>query len=512
MANAVRATILGQDYQHRYFWIQACRLFCESRLVRGVALEKAEVKAFDDVLTAYQQPVYDAHGRLIDGDFFQLKFHVDFAREIRGSDLIEPKFIGATAYSLFHKLAEATVDGDVPRRMTLVTPWAIKSDDPLRVLVSNRDGEMILDPLFSPRATRAMKALRESWRDAIGGPDVTDDRIRSLLRHLRIRQNVPLWQIDEMLDAKLAMAGLAPIDRTKLGDPYLGLSEAFVKSRVFEHDAAGLEKFLRQEGLWVGRPAAFEGQPLQLGIKSFSPFAYELEDEVRVLNLLPFFHGRAAASDVSWNGDLYNPVREFLLAQIKAGGNYDLHFDTHLSIGFAAGWILDKAGAIVTPIQRFPNGQRLRWPDEGTTQDGPLWETAREINVGDGPETALAIEVTHPVSEDVAIYLKRSAPQVGKIVVFTIAGGPSRTSVRDGKHAHALALSLCSSVRDIRPAADRTRPLHVFAAAPVALAFLIGRQAAPWGPTITYEYDFDTKAPGAYSPAFHLPPTREETR
>lgn len=512
MANAVRSTLLGQDYQHRYFWIQACRLFCERPRVNRVALEKAEVKAFDDVLTSYEQPEYDAHGRLIDEDFFQLKFHVDFRRDIRGADLANPKFIGATAYSLFDRLAEATIHGDVPRRMTLITPWAIDNSDPLKLLVSHRDGEMILDPLFAPRATRAMKDLRESWRTAIGGPTVTDDRLRSMLRHLRIRSNVPLWQIDEMLDGKLAMAGLAPIDRTKLGDSYIGLSEAFLKSRVYEHDAAGLEKYLRQEGLWIGRPIAADGQPVQLGIKSFSPFAYELEDEARVLNLLPFFHGRAAAGDVSWDGDLFDPIRAFLLAQIKPGSNYDLHFDTHLSIGFAAGWILDKAGAVVTPIQRFPNGKRLRWPEEGSSQDGPLWEAARVVKVGDGPETALAIEVTHPVTDDVATYLKRSAPQVGKIVVVTIAGGTSRTSVSDGKHAHALAESLCGVVRDFRPAAERVRPLHVFAAAPVALAFLIGRQASPWGPTITYEYDFDTKAPGAYSPAFRLPPLREETR
>lgn len=512
MSSPVRSILLGTDYQHRYFWIQACRLFCERHVVNGVGLEKAEVKAFDDVLTTYHQPVYDAHNRLIEGDFFQLKFHVDFARELHGADLTNPKFIGATHYSLFDRLVEATAGGDVPRRMTLVTPWAINNTDPLKLLVSGRDGEMILDPLFASRATVAMRKLRESWRTAVGGPTVTDDRLRSLLRHLRIRSNVPLWQIDEMLDAKLAMAGLVPIDRTKLGDSYLALSEAFLKGHTFEHDAAGLEKFLRQEGLWIGRPAAAEGQPVQLGIKSFSPFAYELEDEARVLNLLPFFHGRATTGDVTWDRDLFDPIRGFLVAQIKAGGDYDLHFDAHLSIGFAAGWILDKAGAAVTPIQRFHNGKRLRWADEGTTVTAPLWEHARTIDVGEGPETALAIEVTQPVADDVAIYLKLSTPAVGKIVVFTIAGGPTRTSIRDGKHAHALAESLCSAVRDMRPAAERQRPLHVFAAAPVALAFLIGHQAAPWGPTITYEFDFDTKAPGAYSPAFHLPPVREEAR
>lgn len=510
MVSSVRASLLGHHYQHRHFWIEACRLFNERALVSRVAIERIEVRAFDDVTTTYAKPRFDAFNRQIDGDCYQLKFHVDYDREIHGRDLIIPKFIGAPTYSLFDRLAEATRDGALPKRLTLVTPWRIANDDPLRKLVSPRTGEIVLGHLFAESATKEMHELRESWRTALGSP--TDAGMMSMLQHLVIRDGIPQWQLDGELENSLVRAGLAPIDPGKLGHPYISLSEAFLAGETYEHDANGLEAYLKAEGLWVGRREQTDHDSIPLGIKSFSPFAFHLEDEANVLNLLPFFHGRATAEEVQWDRDVFDPIKQFLEAQVQAGKRYELYFDTHLSIAFAAGWILDKASSVITPIQRFPSGQRLRWPNEGASETGPLWEDARVVDLGAGPETAVAIEVTQPVTDDVAIYLKNSAPAVGKLVVFTVAGGPSRTSVRDGHHAHALAESLCELVRDLRPAAERARPLHLFVAAPAALAFLIGRQAAPWGPTISYEYDFDTKAPGAYSPSFRLPPLRKDDR
>lgn len=504
MAGSVRATVLGLDYQHRSFWIEACRLFFESPLVQRVALEKKDLRAFDDVVTSYSQPIPDTHGRPIDGDHLQLKFHVSYEREIRGMDLIAPKFINATKVSLLERLAAATAGGVIARRMTLITPHDIDNSDPLRFLISPRSGDINLDPLFDTRANRDMRDLREAWRTALGNP--TDDRLREILRHLRIRANVPMYALDDKLAYHLERAGLEPLDLTSMSHRYVGLAQAFITARMWEHDRVALEAVLRREKLWIGRPAPDPDRPKQLGIKSFSPFAYELEDEALVLNLLPFFHGRYTAADVEWDRDLFPSIRDFLVTHVRSGDRYDLHLDTHLSVAFAAGYVLDKADALITPIQRFPNGGRIAWASSGETVEGPLWEPPRTINVGEGPEVALAIEVTHPVAEDVAIYAKRALPAVGEILVMTIAGGPSRTSVRDGDHAHALATSVASDVQASRRAEDRRHRLHVFAAAPGGLMFLIGRAAAPWGPTITYEYDFDRRAPGAYGPAFHLPP------
>lgn len=506
VASSPRPTLLGMEFQYRTFWNEACRLFSERHVVRRVSIERPELRAFDDVVTGYSQPIYDAHNRLIDGDHFQAKFHVDYARAIRGSDLIEPRFIGASRHSLFDRLAQATRGGEIPRRVTLVTPWPIDTSDPLASLVSPRDGEMVLHHLFTPSASREVRDLRELWRATFGG--ASDDRMGAILRHLRIRANVSQHQLDETLDYRLAMAGLAPVDRTSLRHPYLALAEAFISGATYDHDAATLERLLRQEKLWVGRDPVPADAPDQLGVKSFSPFAYELEDEAVVLNLLPFFHGRETLADVDWNRDLLSPISEFVVSRVKPGGRYDLHLDAHISIGLAAGYALDKADAIVTPIQRTRGGGRIRWPRTGATVPGPLWEEPTTIEIHGGPEIAVALDVTHRTRDDVAIYAKRELPSVGRVVAVAIAGGPSRSSVRDGDHAHALAEALGPLVRDLRPAGDRFRPIHLFAAAPVSLMFLIGRQATPWGPAISYEYAFEAGTPGGYTPSFRLPPPR----
>ena len=475
-----------------------------SAVVQRVALEKVELRAFDDVVTSYREQIYDAHNRLIDGDHHQLKFHVSYDREIRGIDLADPKFIYAKKVSLLGRLAEATKGGEIPRRLTLITPHAIDNSDPLRVLVSPRDGELNLDPLFAPGASVAMKKLRDVWRQAVGHPD--DESLRRMLRHLRIRQNVSMDQMDTKLGYYLFRAGLEPVLPTSLQHPYVSLAEAFITGRTLEHDRDQLEAILRKEKLWIGRPARDPDGPRQLGIKSFSPFAYELEDEALVLNLLWAFHGRFTVADMEWDRDILPPLREFLIAQVRSGKRYELHLDTHLSIAFAAGYLLDKSDAEVTPIQRFANGGRMVWPASGGTVAGLLWDEPRVIELGGGPEAALVVSVTHPAEVDVALYARRALPNVGRLIVMTIAGGPSRSSVRDGAHAHALAGAIATEIQGFRPAAERSRPLHVFAAAPGALMFLIGRASAPWGPTITYEFDFDQRAPGAYEPAFHLPP------
>ena len=92
--------------------------------------------------------------RLIDGDHQQLKFHTNYEREIHGLDLIQPRFINATKVSLLDRLSAATHGGEIPRRMTLITPAVIDNSDPLRLLISPRTGEINLEPPttgFNPR-------------------------------------------------------------------------------------------------------------------------------------------------------------------------------------------------------------------------------------------------------------------------------------------------------------------------------------------------------------------------
>lgn len=504
---AGRSGFLGIEYQHRYFWIQACRLFIERSAVRGVGLERPIVRVFDDVVTDYAVDQIDGHGRAISDDRAQLKFHVDFARDIRGADLADPKFINAKTFSLLDRLRRATRVGDIPSRLTLITPWGLADGDPIRSLVSGRYGEINITKLFASDASRAMRGLRETWRSELGGVD--DERLAAILRHLEIRHSVPQWQLDDRLRDKLAIAGLSMVDGSKLVDPYLAISSAFIKNRTHVHDAGSLERVLRVEGLW-GASQAVGDDAEPLAIKSFAPLAVHLEDEAATLDLTRFFAGRFTLPEVDWDGDLAPRIRDFLVTRVQDGGRYLLHFDAHLSAAYLAGHVLGKSGAEIVPVQRSV-GRRIPWRRTGSVVAGPAWEV-HEVSMGDGPEVAVAVEVTRAIEADVAQFLRAHRPAVGRVIVARIAGGVGPASVRDGDHAHALADEFVSLV-DRRMSDDaRGKPIHIFLAAPATLTFLLGREGRALGRSVLYEFDFDTRDPGAYSPSFHLPSSNKETR
>jgi hypothetical protein len=74
LATKVRAMALGTEYQHRFFWIQACRLFNGDKVAQ-VAIELPRIRAFDDVVTTYRTPIIDPFGHPVLAGHFQLKFH-----------------------------------------------------------------------------------------------------------------------------------------------------------------------------------------------------------------------------------------------------------------------------------------------------------------------------------------------------------------------------------------------------------------------------------------------------
>jgi hypothetical protein len=498
MASSVRPVFFGEDYQHRYFWIQACRLFTEARVVQRVSLEKPIIKAFDDVVTNYAAPRLDAHGRRLDADHFQLKFHVDFRRNFGGLDLTEPRFVNATRRSILQRAADASASGDIPARLSLVTSYRISEDDPLRHLVAANDGEMVTNRLFDDRPRSEMGKLREAWRAHLGG--INDDGLERVLRHLRIQDGVTFGQLNERLQDKLALAGLELVDDGRFDDTYLGMSRGFIKARMHDHDALSLEPILREHGRWRGGLAEADG-PIELAIRSFPRQSYELEDVARLLDLVPYFHGRETIAGIDWDRDLAPPIQHFLDQQVR-NGQYDLHFDAHLSIGYLAGYMLGKTDSDVAPVQRQG---RVVWRPTGADLTGPLWADVREVRLGDGPDLAIALEVTRAVSDDVAEYAKRSAPSIGRLLVLAMADGSGDRSVQDGDHASALAQRAAQLIEEHRSVEERERPLHLFAAAPIALMFMVGREGRGFGRTTLYEFDFDTRAPGAYQPSFHLP-------
>lgn len=500
MTPSVTPILLGEDYQHLYFWIQAARLFMEDDPAEVVYVEHPIIQAFDDVVAVNRVPLYSHDNRLIEVDHYQLKYHVDGRETIQALDLSTPSFIGATTHSLLDRAYVATRDGDIPKRLTLVTAWRFDPEDPLRKLISNNSGEIVTDRLFAGSPTSEMGTVREAWRARLGG--VSDEELARVLRHLRIWDNTPLYRVKDDLCYALALAGIAPPSEAELDNPHISMVRRFIQGGPREHRAATLQPFLEQANLWRGRPIRSDSDPRAIAIKSFSRGAINLEDLAATLNLVPDFHGRYKAAEVGWDRDLAPRIRAFVDEHISGNHPYDLYLDTHLSIAYLAGHLLGKNDT-VAPVQ---SDGRVVWRRTGVEVPGELW-TVREEQVGDGPSLALAIEVTRATADDVRIYTARNSPGIGRMLVLTVAGGAGPASVQGAEHAWALARDLGAIVEARRSTEERSGPIHVFVSAPVALAYLIGREGRAFGRSITYEFDFDNRTPGGYTPAFHLPLT-----
>lgn len=100
MAKQIVARQQGDDYQARWFWLQACALLDDFTKVERVVHEDDALKSFDDVAVYYRDMPIKA-------DFYQVKFHVTSNGALTGDSFCDPAFIGATTFSLLEKMKNA---------------------------------------------------------------------------------------------------------------------------------------------------------------------------------------------------------------------------------------------------------------------------------------------------------------------------------------------------------------------------------------------------------------------
>ncbi len=260
----------------------------------------------------------------------------------------------------------------------------------------------------------------------------------------------------------------------------------------------------------IAEPARPE-RPLRLGVRSLVGLGQGLEAEAdRVLDLSHYFDGRWIREKALWHGAVLPELREFLAEGATTGRPLTLDLAAHQSLAFAAGSFLEaKSGVEITVVQRGQKGT-YSWPARpGELSDEPLWrELASRVRDEAKRDVAVAVSVTWEILADVALYLDREALPVGRVLHAAVAPETSPTAVLDGPHALRLAQTLSRAIRARSPE-ERLATVHLFAAAPNALLVFLGQMAPALGAVQLYEYDFDTKTPGAYRPSFRLPAAQQ---
>jgi hypothetical protein len=495
-ARAILARQQGDDYQALWFWIQAMRLLVENSIVERVGLEKREFYGFDDVITYYKDGARRPRSRV---DAHQLKFHILGNGALSIETITDPAFIGSPNISLLHRLIAAhTALGDEVD-LVLVSPWDVHPDGLLAEMwEKGRDGIFRLEPLF--RGSRRSAAGKQRARLA-SHARVDEATLKRALARLRVNRSFGLPALRDQLNDKLHICGFAAVGEDQLHSPYTDLGRRLMEDAERVFTAAQIREILTRENLVAKQ--AVKGVPV--GIRSFQRLAGYLDEFTHLLDLLPHFADRELRAGVNWS-DIRERVMTFMHGIDEAGHAVaELHLACHTSIAYAAGHAVAKSATHYHARQPGQRGDDV-W-DFGEREPGnadQFWRHSSEALRADAPAVAVAVSVANATAGDVKQYVLKHLASVGTLVHLEPTAGASKTSVRSGAHAAALAETYAQVVNDARTGDQRRAMLHVLISGPVTLSFLMGRAGVRLGPTTIYEFAFERNDPEAYSPAIAL--------
>ncbi|MBD9395351.1 SAVED domain-containing protein [Acidovorax sp. ACV01] len=501
MTQAVNTPRYGNAFQARIFWTYATRLLSSTTAVRRVGFESGP-RGFDDVWVEYDpsRGPLDQFGRRLQVERFQCKWHVGNGT-FTHVDLTDPKYSGATTTSLLQRARDAYLSDQADgfaSRIRLMTNHRIHLDDVLHKLVEQQHHTLKLDEFFQG-STKQSKywVAREAWRQHL---KVDEAELRAFCERLALTSvSESLDDFRQRMDEALHFYGLKPSEPGTSSTIYDQLPYDWLAQGRNEFDAKSFREACGDDKLFADQAPP----PAKVfGVKSFEHGFDRLEARCdEVLSLLPEFSDRYLKPEFTWEKDLLPKLTAFVRSAGQREQRLRLAMDTHLTLAFAAGTVLDtKSGKIVEIEQRTRGGSAI-WAADDAPVDAnwPGW-TFSEFDMGtNGPEVAVAVSITRTTEQQVRAFLQ-GQPNIGRLVVAGLTGSASQCAVLNGTHADQLADRLANHLKDVRSIAGlAARPaLHLFMAAPYSFAFFLGRHIKVLRPVTLYEFDFEGERGGGY--------------
>jgi len=494
----------GDAFQARLFLLKAARLLDDESSVLRVGFETGP-KGFDDIWVEYDplRAPRDQEGEPLLREHLQCKWHVT-PSSYGHVELTDPAFINASSTSLLqraHVAQGAFAPQGVGARFTLVSNWRIRQEDALRRLVRKRSNALDVGLLFSTsRDTSTMGAVRKVWRDHLG---IDDAHLRSVARTMAFAEATDsLDELRERLDDLFALVGLRRVSAGESAFPYDEIVFQWLAQGRLEFDRRGFQAACRKEGLL----GAGGSRHRVFGVKSFEHPIDRLEDRcVKVLNLVRLFDERYIRSEQDWESMIYPDLRAFLLDAAKGSDKLRLAIDAHTTVALAAGSVLNiKAGRSIELEQRTTDRRVWSADDSAANPDWPTFAYTLQTIRENSADLAVAVGLTHDVTEAVRAYVTREVPEAGRLLISLPSTGPSARSVACGRHAFDLAESLTARIRT-EAASDKGTLVHIFVAGPNAFTFFLGQRQVALGRVKIYEFDFEGGRGGSYMPSLVLP-------
>ncbi len=502
--NQVGARTEGDVYQGLFFWRQAADLLRPASMVDRVVLEHDPADGVDDVAVFYRKPGVYAGGRMVSADYFQLKYHVDNRNSYSSDALVDPAFIKAKSSLLqrFHAAYTKLGSEHADFRLHLASNWRWKDDDKLAQLLRESDGALPRK-FFDDGPQGDLGKMREKWRAHL---NLEDETFIAFAKTLRFQlDHFGRRDFKAYVYATLEAAGLKIPSADRAACPYESLIQQFLMNGPNSFDAASFRELCERESLLTEGPSGHP-RPRTIGVRSVVRFAERLESEVdEIVCVSDNFERRHLAANGSWH-TAASKILTFLgdadrRARLR-GVPSAIALECHGSLALLAGWELSRnSGVDLAPIQK-PSLEI--WRPSPDAECDASWITQTVERAAEHPDVAICLSVTHDVRTDVEKFLaSEGAPEVGRVVLANLEGGPSPQSIKGPDHAYRLAAQLPGVLAEARPA--RAARVHVFSACPNALMFFIGQQREALGRVALYEFDFGLERDGSYRHSLSLP-------
>ena len=463
-------------------------------------------KGFDDIWVEYG-PGHEPNaqdGTPLQREHLQCKWHV--APGTYGhADLIDPEFINANARSLLqraHSAQRTYAPGGTGARFKLVTNWQLDRSDPLGAMINNRSGAIRLERLFRSKTDKSNDgAVRKAWREHLG---IDEDELRVLARTLAFGHvSETLDDLRERLDEVFQVVGLLRVPTSQNTLIYDDTVFQWMAQGRLEFDRNAFREACKRQQL-LGRS---DNRPNVYGVKSFEHAFDPLEARCDgVLDLVPSFAERYIRDDADWESELYPKLQAFLEMAAQEHSRLRLALDTHTTLAFAAGSVLNIKSGRYVELEQRTLGRRV-WSADDVPPD-PSWpmlrESMHEIR-SDQVDLAVALGITHDISEDVRRYVDMHLDCVGSLLSLKPTIGSNSQVVAAGRHAFDLVQAATNAVRRARLSTARPGVTHIFVAAPNVFTFFLGQQQPVLGRVRLYEFDFEGVRGGSYSVSLTLP-------
>jgi hypothetical protein len=469
------AAVRGDDYQYGVAWYWACRALTDSE-VESVSVEDAGGGSFDDIVI---------RRRNRPGSYKQVKSSNTAATTSTAEWLTTPATAtGRSPLRHFYDTWTAMrARGDVRPDLALVTNRGLDSNHPILQLRDNLT-ETVGQRLRAKTPRSEAGRARRQWARHLAASEA---ELLAFLADLRIQTEGSEASWDRQAIDAMRAAGLRDDpDALARGKQ---LVRTWVKTGAGPQSTDDIRRQVAEAGMLA------RSGTLVLAIHAIDRVVHPLPPTV-TLDWVDRYGGdtprrrRQLRNPDEW-ASVIAPELAAAARTLESYGVRRVHLvgAFRLPTWFAAGAQLpDTRGWVLSLDQRGVEWRSDTPPSPATAR------VLKAVELGQGPDLAVAVGLTHDPTDDVVTFLRDAHTPARQLLVLGPAGQPGQTAVPDAGSAIGWAHAARTELRH-RLAPTKTPRLHLFLAAPAGSALLLGHHWNLLPPTLVYEHLDPSYAP-----------------